>query len=150
MRWVGYGILRSNTGRTFYQRLDVRASVVDVWWSIVQFLCFVGGCSTALGWLDVNHQLLDLLTTTRVVYSTLPVRDPYSVILESSVTSRWLLFMIHYACSCDAKALDIQDNRLSRYWRWVSVSCYHYIANCLVSMFCILYCLIVLSDLIIL
>jgi len=110
-RWGGYDILRSNTGRTFYQRLDVRASVVDVRRSIVQFLCFVGGCSTAPGWWDVNRQSLDLLTMTRIVYSMLPVQDPYSVVAESSVTSRWLVFVIHYiyACSRDAETLAAED-----------------------------------------
>jgi len=78
-RWRGYDILRSNTGRTFYQRLDVRASVVDVWWSLVQFLCFVGGCSTVPGWWDINCQLLDLLMMTHVVYPRPSVREPYSV-----------------------------------------------------------------------
>jgi len=55
-RWGGYDrIPRSNTGRTFYQRLDVRASVVDLWCLLVQFLCLVGGSFTAPGWWDVNR-----------------------------------------------------------------------------------------------
>jgi len=126
MWWGGHDILRSNIGRTFYQRLDVRASVVDVWRSLVHFLCFDGGWSTAPGWWDINHQLLDLLTITRVVYSWLPVQDPYSIVVESSITSRWLLFVIHYACSHDAEVLaaeDVWDDRLSHCWCWVSVIC---------------------------
>jgi len=83
----GYDIQGSNTGTTFYQCLDIPALVVDIWWSLVQFLCLVGSCSTAPGWWDINPQSLDLLVMTRVVYSRPPVRDPYSVIGESSVTS---------------------------------------------------------------
>jgi len=63
------------TSRCGTELENVRASVVDVWRLLVQFLCFVGGRSTAPGWWYVNRQLLDC-----VVYLRLPLQDPYSAL----------------------------------------------------------------------
>jgi len=116
-----YDILRSNISRTFYQRLDIRPSVVDVWQSLVHFLCFIGSCSTAQGLVGHQPPVVRPLDGDRC---SLLENTNTRPIAESSVTNRWLLFLIHYACSCDAKLLaaeDIRDDRLNHYWRWTSV-----------------------------
>jgi len=118
-RWGADDILTSNTGRTFYQRLHVRASVVDVWWSLVQFLCLVGGCSTAKGWWDVNRQSLNLLTMYWPVQSTRGRQ--FETHTRQCGVVRHQSFTSVRDCSRDAEALateDVRNDRLSRCWRW--------------------------------
>jgi len=139
MRWDGYDVLRSNTGRTFYQRLDVHASVVGVWWSLVQFFCFVGDCSTAPGWWDINRVSLDFLTMTRVVYSRPPARDSYSVrhLSLTSVSDSRRLLTRHRSADRERSVESLLTLGF-----FASLYC----LLLLVSTFCVIYCLIVLSD----